>query len=282
MRSLLKSSLLALLSFPFFLHGQIPTTSLNADATSAFQQASLQLASGQANQGKALLLKALSYDYNYIDAIRQLADFYYTRNQIDSAIYYYERNINILPRDLYAHNWLVTIYLQIKDYDAALIQYDLILRTFADKREVLADTYYNIADIEYRYKNRWQASIDMSEEAMRQYLSIASHLENPAYRALVNTKAAQARMIAAKGYYVLGNHKIALKFLKENAKYLDGDPEYMFFLGNTYYQLGKTEKGEVFIRQAFLNGFEIPLEILMSGYELPREFLLDHPEYEKN
>lgn len=282
----MRSSLfICLLALTFHsLNAQIETITYNASAQQAFDQAISLKDAGQHSSAKASLRSALKHDPRYIDAMRQLADYYFTENLLDSAIHFYNANIDVNPRDFYAHNWLVTIYLQQQNYDAALGQYNNILRTFADDRrlELQADTYYNIAKVEYRFKNNWQNAIDTGEEAMRKYLLLSELFAQEKDKGIARKKAAQARMIAAKGYFLLGNYKIALKYLKENASYLGADPEYQFFLGNTYYQLGKTDKGTPLIKRSFTNGYEIPKEILVSGYQLPKEFMLDHSEYQKN
>jgi len=281
MRSTLFLFLLAIISFS--VQGQ-ETTTYNENAQKAYDQALSLKNAGNHSAAKASLRKALNFDQGYIDALRQLADYYYTENLLDSAVYFYNRNIDQYPRDFYAHNWVVTILLQQQNYDAALSQYNNILRTFGDDRsiELQADTYYNIAKVEFRFKNNWQNAIDTGEAAMRKYLLLSELFSQANDKKIAREKASQARMIAAKGYFLLGNHKIALKYLKENASYLGSDPEYLFFLGNTYYQLGKTEKGTPMIKQAFTNGYEIPKEVLVSGYELPRELMLDHSEFKKN
>ncbi|MEM6342591.1 MAG: tetratricopeptide repeat protein [Bacteroidota bacterium] len=263
---------------------QIETKTYDPNAQAAYDQALSFKNAGQHASAKASLRKALSYDQRYIAALRQLADYYFTENLLDSALYYYGQNIEFYPRDFYAHNWVVTILLQQQNYDAALSQYNNILRTFGDDRsiELQADTYYNIAKVEFRFKNNWQNAIDTGEAAMRKYLLLSELFARPTEKKIAKEKAAQARMIAAKGYFLLGNYKIALKYLKENASYFGSDPEYHFFLGNAYYQLGKTEKGAPLIKQAFTEGYEIPKELLVSGYQLPRELMLDHSEYKKN
>lgn len=280
MRTILIICFLALF-FPS-VNAQISTKTYNANAQDAYDRAMSQKEAGQDRAAKAALHEAIKFDPNYVDALRQLADYHYTENLLDSAIFYYDRNVNIIPRDLFAHNWLVTIYLQQKNYEAALGQYDAILRTFTDRPTVQADVYFKIAETEFSYMNRWQNAITTGEEAMKRYLGLAQMVDDEKSLRLVNQKAAQARMIAAKGYFLLGNYKIALKYLKENAKHLGSEAEYQFFLGNTYYELGKTEKGIPLVRQAILQGYEIPREVLESGYELPKEFMMDHSEYKKD
>lgn len=282
MRSTLFLCLLAFIFSPAI--GQIETKTYNQEAQQAYDYALKLQQQGNHSAAKASFRIALQHDPRYINALRQLADYYFTENQLDSSLYYYQQNIDINPRDFFAHNWLVTIYLQQKNYDAALGQYNDILRTFADNRslELQADTYYNIAKVEYRFKNNWQNAINTGEEAMRKYILLSELFAREKDKQIARERAVQARMIAAKGYYLLGNYKIAMKYLKENAKYLGADSEYLFFLGNTYYQLGKTEKGAPLIKQAFMDGYEIPKEVLVSGYELPKEFMLDHSEYQKN
>ncbi len=284
MRSYLFLLLLALIPLSSTAQKKIETKTYNADAQAAYDQALGFKNAGNHSSAKASLRKAINHDQRYIDALRQLADYYYTENLLDSALYFYGKNVEQYPRDFYAHNWIVTILLQQQNYDAALSQYNNILRTFGDDRsiELQADTYYNIAKVEFRYKNNWQNAIDTGEAAMRKYLLLSELFARPKDKQIAKEKASQARMIAAKGYFLLGNYKIALKYLKENASYSGADPEYQFFLGNTYYQLGKTEKGTPLIKQAFTNGYEIPKEVLISGYQLPRELMLDHSEYKKN
>jgi tetratricopeptide (TPR) repeat protein len=244
--------------FPnLFAQRRIETSSYNPTAKSHYEQALLHRERNNFLAAKQFLFQALREDPRYVDAYDQLADLYYSAQVLDSAIYFYQQSVNILPRHLLSHQRLALVYKLQEDYSAALVQYDFILRTFADNPAIQAQTYMDMAQIYEYHLQDWQGVIQTAEEALRLYLAGGQA-----------QKAVKARMAAAKGYYEIGTYNIATRYLKANEKYLTYDAEFNFYMGASYLKQKKLNKANEYLSKAIELGYEIPRELMQEWKDM--------------
>lgn len=259
MRNLCFLICLALFLPNLFAQRRIETTSYNPDALSLYQKA-LEQREGKNVEGAIQSLReALQADPTYVDALDQLAFLHYEQNLLDSAIHYYRRSVNRIPRHLFSHQRLALIYKQQQEFKAALVQYDLILRTFADNPVIQAETYMSMCQI-YEHGLRlengssdWNGLRGSAEEAMRLYLMGGQ-----------SQKAAKARMAAAKAYFHMETYNIALRYLKENKKIMAENAELNYYLGATYLKMRKLEKANTYLSRAIEQGYEVPRDLMQE------------------
>ncbi len=259
MRNLFLLICLALSLPSLFAQRRIETSSYNAAARNHYQQALNQRDAQDLPGAKRLLRLALQEDNRYVDAYDQMADLYYRQNLLDSAVYYYQQSVNIIPRHLLSHQRLALVFKQQNEFSAALVQYDVILRTFGDNPVIMAETYMSMAQVyEHGIKDDqgnpdWQGLMRSAEEAMRLYV-MGGQTE----------KAARARSSAAKAYYHLGTYNIALRYLKESLKVEPSDPEMNYYLGATYLKMKKLDKANEYLSRSIELGYEIPRDVIQE------------------
>lgn len=229
-----------LISFPVV--AQYNTRSSSPEAMQLFRDARLMAKAGDNEPAKALLLKAIKIDPNFVDGYDVLADTYRDLNRVDSAIFYYKKSLEVYPRGIMAHQNLAAAYQVNQEFDAAINQYRELLRHYPDYPEA----FHGIAIVHYN-QSQFVEAIKNSEVAVRLYLSTNNALN-----------AADARMLAGQACQKKGFDDKALKYFKASKKHFDDKPYYHYYIGLSYLNLGKKEKAREYMSRAELMGYQIP------------------------
>jgi len=72
--------------------------------------------------------KAIELDANYCDAMDNLGQLLRSQGELDEAIYWYKRSINLVPGNRAAHTDLAVAYRFQGKFDAAISEYQIVLK----------------------------------------------------------------------------------------------------------------------------------------------------------
>ncbi|MDX1908228.1 MAG: tetratricopeptide repeat protein [Bacteroidia bacterium] len=202
----------------------------------------------QANQIQAArraYLGAIKADPTLLEARFSLASLYRRDEIYDSAVWYFESVLALNARHLKAHQELAAVYQLQGNFDKAISQYKLMLQHHPGYPQ----GYYGLAQT-YFAQEQYQQAVFNSETAMRLYSEMGSQ-EN----------AADARMLAAQGYFQQGDYDTALKYLKASKKYYEDKAYYPYYIGFCYLGLGEMDKARTYFAQAEVMGYKLPAYI---------------------
>ncbi|MEM9719359.1 MAG: tetratricopeptide repeat protein [Bacteroidota bacterium] len=215
------------------------------EAVKLYKNAKLQDKLGNKQLAKQLYKKALNEDFRYIEAMDKLGDIYRGEGMLDSAVHFYQMSIDREPSGILAYQNLAATYQLKGDYRDAVQTYQDLLSLFPTYTEA----YFGLGKL-FLDKKDYFSSQFYANLALKDFLSQKQ-----------NSRAADARLLAARSYLADRNYKKAVRYLKANKKYTGHKAFHKYYLGLCYMKLGKHVKAEKYLNQAQIMGYQLPVYV---------------------
>lgn len=197
---------------------------------------------GNWEMAKRSYLAALTEDPQFTSSMDALAKVYREENKIDSSIFFFNKSLEIFPRNLEAHQELAAAYQLQSDFDAAIKQYLSLLNHYPGYPEA----YYGLARV-YLSIEEYAKAIKHSEYAMQLYLAGGRYLQ-----------AAESRWLAGRAYLNLDEDQRAIRYFKASKKHFQDKPYYHYYLGLAYLKLDKMKEAQEYLTIAETMGYQVP------------------------
>lgn len=210
-----------------------------------YQEAKEAQQMGQMGRAKQLLRLTIAEDGNFVNPLDDLGSVYREQGVMDSAIFFFQRSLELNPRGVVAHQNLAAVYQLEGQYQAAIDQY----RTLLSYHRSYPEAYYGTA-LAYYNLEQYDACIKYAESALGLYMAASQSLN-----------AADARMLAGQGYMYSGDYKHAIKYFKASKKHFEDRPYYHYYIGFCYLGMGNDKSAREYIDKAAIMGYRVPQHI---------------------
>lgn len=219
-----------------------PGHPISDQALSYFELGEKANQSGETAKAKALYYRAIYHQGNFVEAMDNLAVLYKQENHLDSARYFFEKSLSFRPDGIVANLNLAALNQLEGQTEPAIKAYQQLLKYHPN----CAEGYYGLAMV-YLNNKDGENAIKFAEFAMQLYMN------NQQMEA-----AAEARMLAARGYMEQKNYKRAVKYVKACKKQFQDKPFYYYYLGLGNLKMGKNEDALENLEKAREMGYQLP------------------------
>lgn len=117
--------------------------SASEKATEFYNIATQSALQGNMNYAIQSYKSAIAEDSLFVEAYDNLGRAFRLNNQIDSAIHYYKKSLQIYPEGSIANQNIGVAYMKMEDYDGAIESYKRIIELYPDS----AEGYYGLAQV---------------------------------------------------------------------------------------------------------------------------------------
>ena len=231
-------------SISLVVFGQYSGTATEA-ARRLYQEAKTAQRVGNLDRARQLLRLTIAEDDNFVNALDDLGALYREAGVLDSAVFFFNRSLELNPRGVVAHQNLAAVYQLNGQYEQAIEQY----RELLSHHRSYPEAYYGMA-LAYYNQEQYPQCIQNAEVAMSLYLSANQALN-----------AADARMLAGQAYMDSGDYKQAIKYFKASRKHFEEKPYFHYYIGYSYLALGDIKSAREYIDKAEMMGYRVPQHI---------------------
>ncbi len=220
----------------------VVTITTSQEARQYYEQGNQLFQAKNYGSAKEKYFHALKADSSFTAVMDQLADVYRIEENLDSTIFYYQKSLDIYPRNLAAHQELAAAYQIQGDFQGAIRQYQSLL----DHYPGYPEAYYGLGRVYFNLEEYYKA-IKFSEYAMQTYLAGGKYVQ-----------AAESRMLAGRAYLNLDEDQRAIKYFKASKKHFQDKAYYHYYLGLAHLKLDKKKDAEEYLTKAEDMGYQVP------------------------